>query len=249
MDADQALAQLPGWCEAIGCRGLSVRGDSASFQLPAAGLPVALTQSAGPGWAMETQVSVADATSSFDGSPVDFPKLVSRLVQARAGFVSGEARGQLLVLRSVLFFDGLSQNAFSQTVLELDKAALQITATLEEVRSQAATFKQIADEHRALAEEAQRAIDEAERALKEPSVEEAPSEAPPAPSAAAKPTCSNCGAALADGAQFCIACGTPVAQQAAATPAPSPGPATCSNCQAPLAPDARFCIRCGTPVS
>ncbi|MDD4796158.1 MAG: zinc ribbon domain-containing protein [Eubacteriales bacterium] len=51
--------------------------------------------------------------------------------------------------------------------------------------------------------------------------------------------CANCGAALAPGAAFCSACGTPA-------PALRPrSPAFCIGCGAQLAPGAVFCIHCG----
>jgi membrane protease subunit (stomatin/prohibitin family) len=47
--------------------------------------------------------------------------------------------------------------------------------------------------------------------------------------------CTNCQAALRQGARFCDSCGTPTQ-------------AKCSNCQADLRQGARFCDACGTPT-
>ncbi len=66
-------------------------------------------------------------------------------------------------------------------------------------------------------------------------------------------TCPKCGAELATDAMFCIVCGNPIAQNAAA-PAPAPVNAmpvsqgTCTRCGAPLDADALFCIVCGAQV-
>jgi GT2 family glycosyltransferase len=63
--------------------------------------------------------------------------------------------------------------------------------------------------------------------------------------------CSNCGAALASGAKFCVACGTPAAAAPAAIPVAggAPQPRACRNCGAALANGARFCVSCGTPAA
>lgn len=65
------------------------------------------------------------------------------------------------------------------------------------------------------------------------------------PNAKEEVKCSKCGAVLADGAKFCVECGTPVAE-APATEAATPEVRKCSNCGATLADGAKFCVECGT---
>ncbi|MCP3974431.1 MAG: zinc ribbon domain-containing protein [bacterium] len=47
-------------------------------------------------------------------------------------------------------------------------------------------------------------------------------------------TCTNCAAALTDGARFCANCGHTVAP-------------TCDNCAAGVGADDKFCATCGAP--
>jgi len=53
--------------------------------------------------------------------------------------------------------------------------------------------------------------------------------------------CTTCGQPLANGAQFCIGCGSP------ATPATAATPAFCTGCGASLPQGGRFCPTCGRP--
>jgi membrane protease subunit (stomatin/prohibitin family) len=65
--------------------------------------------------------------------------------------------------------------------------------------------------------------------------EQAAQAASPAAPAGEALLCTNCQAALRQGARFCDSCGTPTQ-------------AKCSNCQADLRQGARFCDACGTPT-
>ena len=55
--------------------------------------------------------------------------------------------------------------------------------------------------------------------------------------------CPNCGADVPNGAAFCNACGTRIAQ-----PAQAQAAGVCPNCHAPVAPGNRFCTSCGTMI-
>jgi ribosomal protein L40E len=63
--------------------------------------------------------------------------------------------------------------------------------------------------------------------------------------------CSQCGANLPDGSQFCLKCGQPVSVSTYTTAAPQPVTASlgCSKCGARLPDEAGFCLKCGKPVS
>lgn len=71
--------------------------------------------------------------------------------------------------------------------------------------------------------------------------------------AIAPATCAKCGAVLADGTKFCVACGTPVEQAPAQPEVPAqpeaPVAPVCSGCGAPVGADTKFCTTCGTPVN
>jgi hypothetical protein len=54
--------------------------------------------------------------------------------------------------------------------------------------------------------------------------------------------CTRCGQPLANGAQFCIGCGSP------AMPATATAPAFCTGCGASLPQGGRFCPTCGRPT-
>lgn len=58
--------------------------------------------------------------------------------------------------------------------------------------------------------------------------------------------CANCGAALAEGAKFCVECGTAVATESAVEEVVQPEVRKCANCGATLADGAKFCVECGT---
>lgn len=60
--------------------------------------------------------------------------------------------------------------------------------------------------------------------------------------------CPTCGAALDDGARFCIECGTKIEVPAAPAPA-APAANICPNCKATLKAGAAFCHVCGTPAA
>ena len=49
-------------------------------------------------------------------------------------------------------------------------------------------------------------------------------------------TCPSCSTVNADGARFCVECGTPLA-------------ARCPSCSAAYAPGQKFCGECGNPLS
>lgn len=72
------------------------------------------------------------------------------------------------------------------------------------------------------------------------------------PNAKEEVKCANCGAVLADGAKFCVECGTAVVakteEPAATEEAAAPEPKKCANCGATLADGAKFCVECGTSI-
>ena len=61
------------------------------------------------------------------------------------------------------------------------------------------------------------------------------------------PTCTNCGAELAENAKFCSGCGAKV-EEFEVEVVEADVVSTCTNCGAELEPEAAFCNQCGTKV-
>jgi len=69
----------------------------------------------------------------------------------------------------------------------------------------------------------------------------------PQSTAVASMICPSCGKYTPANSNFCMSCGSKLAQPQ--TPPPPPPSKTCTKCGTTISPDAKFCSNCGTPQS
>ena len=220
MNGEQAVQQLPKWCVDIGATDFNPAEGIGTFNLPESKARAAIAPHGDTGWVIETSVALPPAAPGG----ISLESTIMDVVRNRAGPLYGVIQQDgSLSLRGLLFFDGISENAFALTVLELDKAAVLAARAALEVLEQNAKFKEIEAQHQAFTQEANRAVEEAEKAAAEydrlereasrveaAALEQQAAVAEPdaatQPAAQAPPTSD--GAQTAQSTRFCTACGT-----------------------------------------
>ncbi len=164
MNGEQAVQQLPKWCADIGAADFNPAEGIGAFSLPESKARAAIAPHGDIGWAIETSVALPPAAPG----EINLESTIMDVVRNRAGPVYGVIQPDgSLALRGLLFFDGISENAFAQVALELDKASVLATRAAQQVQEQNATLKEIDAQHQAFTQEANRAVQEAENAAAE----------------------------------------------------------------------------------
>ncbi len=213
MDGEQAVKQLPKWCADIGATDFNPAEGIGTFTLPESKARASITPHGDSGWAIATNVALPPAAPG----KIDLESTIMDVVRNRAGPVYGVIQPDgSLALSGLLFFDGMSENAFAQTVLELDKASFLVTRTAQQVQEQNTALTEIEVQQQAFSEEANRAVKEAEQAAAEfdrleREASSAATEALEQQSGAAgepgQPNQPTAGAQTAPATRFCTACG------------------------------------------